>query len=171
MISQSYIPVSGPYQAQARKLYDELRTNIIRNVYKVCSIIHSCVYLNMNAVHFVRSTPGQAMYGSNMTRQRVRESGVIHSLVGHLWLPLVRIYPHKLTFISHWCIFTVMAEKYWGTKSVLSYFDTVYQTHLSSREDSRLQSRFKKLHNQLEPLNIDELIAGVLSQSVNTGCL
>lgn len=59
------------------------------------------VYLNMNAVHFVRSTPEQAMYGSNMTRQRVRESAVIHSLVGHLWLPLVRIYPHKFIFISH----------------------------------------------------------------------
>lgn len=100
-ISQSYVPVSGPYQAQAKKLYDELRTNIIRNVYKVCSIIHSCVYLNMNAVHLVRSTPGQAMYGSNMTRQRVRESAVIHSLVGHRWSPLVRIDLHKFIFMSH----------------------------------------------------------------------
>jgi hypothetical protein len=32
---KTYIPNPGPYQQQAKKIYDELRINIISNVYKV----------------------------------------------------------------------------------------------------------------------------------------
>jgi len=32
---KTYIPNPGPYQKQARQIYDELRTNIISNVYRV----------------------------------------------------------------------------------------------------------------------------------------
>ena len=36
---QTYAAQPGPYQEKAKQIYSELRTNVVKNVVKVCSIV------------------------------------------------------------------------------------------------------------------------------------
>lgn len=67
---QTYAAEEGPYKQRAQDIYDELRRNIVDNVFKACcSPIFALSVLN---TFVLRNTRGLVMYGNSTTPSRAR---------------------------------------------------------------------------------------------------
>lgn len=80
--------VPGPYQEKAKQIYDELRSNIIKNVFAVRFIIDFpdfrsvCLKYTQLAFCFYRNTSVLDLSGNNTLHSMAKESAAIRLLVG-----------------------------------------------------------------------------------------
>lgn len=80
-LHEKYAREEGPYRERAKKVYDELRKNVVDNVFKV----GLCVFDFCVADSAGRNTNARDTSGSNTIQIRARVDGVIRLLDGRRW--------------------------------------------------------------------------------------